>query len=115
MKRSHGKSDGQGILEGQFKAVRCLSMPGDPSMSDGRSIISLIAQRQDLEQFRKKTRKGSFEQYLDVVRAHPEVPRNALQRRYDMIMSYGILTYERCLEIHVRYRGFQVPVRVGQD
>src|SRR3569623_1675739 len=115
MKRSHGKSDGQGILEGQFKAVRCLSMPGDPSMSDGRSIISLIAQRQDLELFRKKTWEGTFEQYLDVIRAHPEVTRNAFQRVYDMIMSYGIETFERGREKHVRYRFFQDPDRDGLD
>ena len=37
-------------------------------MSEGRSIISLVAERQDLEQFRKKNWEGSFEEYLDLVR-----------------------------------------------
>ena len=32
-------------------------------MGDGRSIISLVAERQDLEQFRKKNWIGTFEEY----------------------------------------------------
>jgi len=43
----------------------------------GADIIGLIAQQQDLEQFRKKNWQGSFQEYLDIVAAHPEVTRNA--------------------------------------
>ena len=46
-------------------------------MSDGREIISLVAERQDCEQFRRKNWVGTFEEYLDLVREHPEVTRNA--------------------------------------
>ncbi|HVW38212.1 MAG TPA: serine protein kinase, partial [Pirellulales bacterium] len=84
-------------------------------MSDGRSIISLVAQRQDLEQFRKKNWEGSFEQYLDVVRSDPKVTRNAFERVYDMIMSYGTESYEQAREKRVRYRFFQDPDQTGQD
>lgn len=84
-------------------------------MSDGRSIITLVAQRQDLEQFRKKNWEGSFEQYLDVVRSDPKVTRNAFERVYDMIMSYGTESYEQAREKRVRYRFFQDPDQNGQD
>src|SRR6185437_13215028 len=84
-------------------------------MSDGRSIISLVAQRQDLEQFRKKNWEGSFEHYLDVVRSDPKVTRNAFERVYDMIMLYGVDHYEQAREKRVRYRFFQDPDQNGQD
>ena len=63
-------------------------------MTGGREIVSLIGQRQDLDQFRKKNWEGTFEQYLDVVTQDARVTRNAFQRVYDMILSYGIETYE---------------------
>ncbi|MCL6504568.1 MAG: serine protein kinase, partial [Pirellulales bacterium] len=84
-------------------------------MSNGRSIINLIAQRQDLEQFRKKNWEGSFEEYLDLVKADPKVTRNAFERVYDMIMSYGTETYEVGREKRIRYRFFLDPDQNGQD
>ncbi|HRX80144.1 MAG TPA: hypothetical protein P5307_13825, partial [Pirellulaceae bacterium] len=63
-------------------------------MSESRNIISLIGERQDVTQFRKKHWEGSFEEYLDLVRANPKTTRNAFQRVYDMILSYGSETYE---------------------
>jgi serine protein kinase len=84
-------------------------------MTSGRSIIGLIAERQDLEQFRKKTWEGSFEEYLDLVRANPLVTRNAFERVYDMIMSYGTDSYEEGREKHLRYRFFEDPESEGAD
>jgi serine protein kinase len=63
-------------------------------MSSGHGVISLISERQDIGQFRKKHWSGSFEEYLDVVAADPRVVRNAFERVYDMVMSYGTETYE---------------------
>jgi len=63
-------------------------------MNSGREIISLVAERQDLEQFRRKNWEGTFEEYLDIVRAEPRVTRNAFERVYDMLMSYGTESYE---------------------
>ncbi|HEX5445008.1 MAG TPA: serine protein kinase, partial [Pirellulales bacterium] len=84
-------------------------------MSEGHSIISLVADRQDLEQFRRKNWDGSFEQYLDVVRQEPKVTRNAFERVYDMIMSYGTENYEQGREKRVRYRFFDDPDQHGAD
>jgi serine protein kinase len=82
---------------------------------DGRSIVELIAQRQDLDQFRRKNWIGSFEEYLDVARENPGVTRNAFQRTYDMIMSAGTETYEENREKRVHYRFFDDPEDDGRD
>ena len=58
-------------------------------MSAGKAILSTIRQQQNLNDYRKKHWEGSFDEYLDAVRDHPEVTRTAYQRIYDMIMSYG--------------------------
>lgn len=84
-------------------------------MSGGHNIVSLIADRQDLDQFRKKNWEGTFEQYLDVVRETPEVTRNAFQRIYDMILSYGTSEYEVARERRVHYNFFDDPVDDGRD
>ena len=85
-------------------------------MNPGNDIISLVADRQDLDQFRKKTWEGTFEQYLELVRGNPHVTRNAFQRVYDMIMSYGTQVYEGTRgEKRVHYRFFDDPDDGGRD
>jgi len=85
-------------------------------MSHGREIISLVAQRQDLEQFRKKNWVGNFEEYLDLVRQNPEVTRNAFERVYDMIMAAGTTVYEESRGIkRSHYKFFDDPVNQGRD
>jgi serine protein kinase len=84
-------------------------------MTSGRSIIEIVAERQDLDQFRKKNWEGSFEEYLDLVRGEPKATRNAFERVYDMILSYGTDTYEEGREKRVRYRFFQDPEGSGSD
>ena len=84
-------------------------------MGGGREILGLVAQRQDLEQFRRKNWEGSFEEYLDIVRGDRSVTRNAFQRVYDMIMSYGTETYEESRERRVHYRFFDDPDDHGRD
>src|SRR5262245_50013336 len=84
-------------------------------MSDGRDIISLIAQRQDCEQFRRKNWVGTFAEYLDIVREHPAVTRTAYQRIYDMILSYGVDVTETGREKHTHYRFFSDPDNDGRD
>ena len=84
-------------------------------MSDGREIIALVAQRQDCEQFRRKNWVGTFAEYLDIVREHPEVTRTAYQRIYDMILSYGVDVSESSREKHTHYRFFNDPDNDGRD
>ncbi|MDX1946483.1 MAG: serine protein kinase [Pirellulaceae bacterium] len=85
-------------------------------MSTGRTIISLVAERQDLDQFRKKNWIGTFEDYLDLVRQHPEVARNAFERVYDMVLAAGTEVHEISRgERRVHYRFFDDPENDGRD
>jgi serine protein kinase len=85
-------------------------------MTTGRSIISLVSDRQDLEQFRKKNWIGTFEEYLNLVRERPEVTRNAFERVYDMIVSYGTDVYEETRGVkRNHYRFFDDPDNGGRD
>lgn len=84
-------------------------------MIAGREIISLITREQDQGRYRRQNWIGSFEEYLDVVRQSPRVTRNAFQRVYDMIMSYGVDQYEVSREKKTHYRFFDDPDNQGHD
>jgi serine protein kinase len=85
-------------------------------MTHGREIISLVASRQDLDQFRKKHWIGTFDEYLNIVRQNPLVARNAYERVYDMICSYGSQSYEVTRgEYRLHYRFFDDPDDGGRD
>jgi len=84
-------------------------------MTAGNSILDIIAAKQDLDQFRKKNWLGTFAEYLDVVETNSFVTRNAYQRVYDMIVSYGTHEYFTTREKRVRYKFFDDPDNNGQD
>ena len=82
----------------------------------GSEIISLVAQRQDREQFRKKNWVGTFAEYLDLGREVPKSTRNAFERVYDMIMSYGVEVYEEQRGVkRQHYKFFSDPDNDGRD
>jgi serine protein kinase len=61
----------------------------ETSMSIGKSILASLRQQLNLTDYRKTHWEGGFDDYLDIVREHPEVTRNAYQRLYDMILTHG--------------------------
>jgi serine protein kinase len=72
----------------------------------GASLLKLVAERQDQEQFQKLNWSGSFQDYLDVVSQTPDITRNAFQRIYDMIMEYGVEEFEDAKKRLIRYKFF---------
>jgi len=84
-------------------------------MTRGSDIIALVAESQDRDQFRRKNWIGSFEDYLDIVRACPQTTRTAYQRVYDMILSYGVDVIEGSREREFHYRFFDDPDHGGRD
>jgi serine protein kinase len=58
-------------------------------MAIGKTILNSLRQELNLSDYRKKHWEGSFDEYLDIVREHPEVTRTAYRRLYDMIISHG--------------------------
>ena len=84
-------------------------------MIRGKEIVSLVGERQDRNRFRKENWEGSFQDYLDIVRENPRVSRNAFERIYDMIMSYGVDIYDVSREKRCHYRFFDDPIIGGLD
>ena len=48
-------------------------------MSIGKSILASLRQQLNLTDYRKTHWEGGFDDYLDIVREHPEVTRNGLR------------------------------------
>ena len=84
-------------------------------MVSGSEIVSIISQRQDRDQFRRKNWVGTFEEYLEIVRDDPKVTRTAYQRIYDMILSYGVDVVTKGREKEHQYRFFDDPLNDGHD
>ena len=84
-------------------------------MSTGSDLISLIASRQNLDDYQKKHWSGSFAEYLDIVKHDPKVTRTAYQRLYDMIISKGTEEIVVNKEKLVRYKFFEDPDNNGED
>src|SRR5881394_3991859 len=84
------------------------------TMSKGQAILDAVRQEQNLSEYRKIHWEGTFAEYLDIVREHPEVTRTAYQRIYDMILSHGTEEAFEHKEKIMRYRFFtEYAVRHG--
>jgi serine protein kinase len=59
--------------------------------------------------------EGTFDDYLKNVAENPRVARNAFQRVYDMILSYGLEEYIENRETFIRYHFFKDPMGHGKD
>src|SRR5438477_11206654 len=78
-------------------------------------IVSIIDKRLDNSNFREQHWEGSFWDYLDTVMENPGVSRNAFQRVYDMILSYGSETFTQFKQEYLRYTFFSDPIDRGAD
>ena len=85
-------------------------MPSKPN-----SLISLIDKKLDTANFREQHWEGSFWDYLELAHDNPSVARNAFQRVYDMILSYGSESFTQFKQESIRYKFFGDPVDHGAD
>ena len=84
-------------------------------MHNGRELLQSVASQQNLDAYQQEHWQGSFDDYLDIVRSNPKVTRNAHQRLYDMVMSYGTYEIESGKDALTRYTFFDDPMGEGQD
>src|SRR5208337_3962001 len=103
--RTHASFDGPSTLLWSTQTM--------PSKSN--SLVSLIDKKLDVTNFREQHWEGSFWDYLDLLMEHPEVARNAFQRLYDMILSYGVESYTQFKQEYNRYKFFADPIDHGAD
>ncbi|NCC37778.1 MAG: serine/threonine protein kinase, partial [Chloroflexia bacterium] len=81
----------------------------------GSSLMEFLGEIQDRKQFQQLNWRGSFGEYLDLVAQEPRVTRNAFQRIYDMIMSYGTEDFIDAKKRLIRYRFFSDATFDGDD
>src|SRR5262245_49820369 len=80
-----------------------------------KSMVAQIALMQDYDRYRDLAWEGSFEEYLSIVRERPHVTRNAFQRVYDMVISYGTEEYIDNKKKLVRFNFFRDETDTGKD
>jgi serine protein kinase len=83
--------------------------------SKQNTLVSLIDRKLDTSGFREQHWEGSFWDYLDIVAENPAVARNAFQRVYDMILSYGAENIVQFKQEMTRYKFFSDPIDNGND
>ncbi len=79
------------------------------------TMTDRIASMQDFKLYRDLHWEGGFEEYLGIVREKPQVTRNAYQRLYDMIISYGTEEYIDNKKKLVRYNFFKDEQNSGTN
>src|SRR5262245_23632809 len=84
-------------------------------MAKNNQLVSLIDRKLDVSGFREQHWEGTFWDYLDIVTDIPSVSRNAFQRVYDMILSYGVESYTQFKQEVTRYKFFADPIDHGGD
>jgi serine protein kinase len=78
-------------------------------------LAGIIDRKLDTQGFREQNWEGSFWDYLQIVEENPRVLRNAFQRVYDMIMSFGTETFSLFKQELTRYKFFSDPIDKGAD
>ncbi|MGQ9614132.1 PrkA family serine protein kinase [Chloroflexus sp.] len=81
----------------------------------GFELMKMIGEQQDRRRFQQLNWRGTFSEYLDIVVHNPRVARNAFQRVYDMIMSYGTEEFIDAKKRLIRYKFFSDESFDGDD
>src|SRR5256714_13095624 len=95
-----------------------LTMPSSTTSSSTKtsnSLVSIIDRRLDQSNYREQHWEGSFWDYLELATENPAVSRNAFQRVYDMILSYGSESFTQFKQEIIRYKFFGDPIEHGAD
>ena len=75
----------------------------------------LLTDQKLKENFQNLNWEGGFFEYLDLVKKNPTITRNAFQRMYDMIISYGTHNYVEYKKNITRYKFFDDMIDGGKD
>lgn len=79
------------------------------------NIERILSDTKFVDQFKELGWTGSFWEYLKIVEDDPQVSRNAYQRLYDMVMSYGTHDYVDAKKNITHYKFFDDPDDGGKD
>ena len=85
------------------------------NQTDKNEWAKLLANTESVKGFKQLHWEGNFWEYLDVVKKNPLVARNAFQRMYDMVLSYGVDTYQEYKKNIQHYKFFDDQIDGGKD
>ncbi|MBK6942394.1 MAG: serine protein kinase [Planctomycetes bacterium] len=77
--------------------------------------LDLIKKRVNPGEYRELHWEGGLKDYLELIQDHPLAVRNAYQRLYDMVLSYGSEQRPEVGEDVAHYRFFDDPMDKGKD
>ena len=83
--------------------------------NSGSDWIKMLADLKALQEFKHFHWEGSFSDYLDLVKKNPAVTRNAFQRMYDMVLTWGTSSYVEYKKNILHYKFFEDPIDHGKD
>lgn len=79
------------------------------------NVNSFVESNFNLDTYKKEHWSGSFQEYVDLVSDRPQICRNAYQRLYDLIISYGSEESVDFKKKITHYNFFDDPLENGQD
>ena len=85
------------------------------SNSNTNDLLSFVAGLQSPKNFQDLHWEGGFAQYLELVKANPNISRNAFQRMYDMILGFGTTQFMEYKKEVTHYKFFEDPFDAGKD
>ncbi|MCC7440259.1 MAG: hypothetical protein IT285_01415, partial [Bdellovibrionales bacterium] len=92
--------------------------PSDQGQGKGenkKDWAKFLSDEKVVQEFRTLHWEGSFWTYLDAVKSNPTICRNAFQRAYDMILSWGADSYVDYKKSVTHYKFFEDPIENGKD
>ncbi|MEO5970185.1 MAG: serine/threonine protein kinase, partial [Bdellovibrionia bacterium] len=75
----------------------------------------MLGDNSAVKEFRNFHWEGSFTEYLDLVKKDAKISRNAFQRVYDMVLSWGTTSYVEYKKNIIKYKFFEDPIDHGKD
>jgi serine protein kinase len=84
-------------------------------MGSSIDLRSVVSQWQTSHGIYHANWSGTFNEYLELVKANPKISRNAFQRMYDMIVESGTEEYIDFKKQVVRYKFFDDAKNGGRD
>ena len=79
------------------------------------NVNQFVESNFSLDDYRKAHWSGSFQEYVDLVTENPAICRNAYQRLYEMILSYGSEETVDFKKKITHYNFFDDPIENGLD
>jgi serine protein kinase len=79
------------------------------------NLKQVLSKLQEKRHLKDLTWTGNFDSYIEVVRQHPAVTRNAFQRMYDMIAAAGTEEYIDFKKTITHYKFFDDETNNGND